>query len=137
MTRVMAPLLLVAVLVAIAVTGHWMRRPTETIALACADPVSGCAFAHSGAPARVRFDARPVPLEAFTLRVDAPGASRVSAEFQMVGMDMGFNRHDLRRAGDGQFVAQATLPVCVSGGRAWTLFLEVDGIRYSLPFSTG
>ncbi len=137
MKRVVAPLLLAAALAAIAVAGHWLQRPATAVAIVCDDPVAGCAFMHRGMPARVRFAARPLPLERFTLRVDAPGAARVSAEFQMVGMDMGFNRYDLHRDGDGRFVAQATLPVCVTGGRAWTLFLELDGIRYSLGFHTG
>lgn len=137
MKRVLAPLLLAAVLVAIAVVGYRAQRPVAAVAIACSDPVAGCAFVHRGLPARVRFATRPLPLERFTLRVDAPGATRVSVEFQMVGMDMGFNRYDLHRDGDGGFVAQATLPVCVTGGHAWTLFLELDGTRYSLDFHTG
>jgi hypothetical protein len=137
MKRVVAPLLLAAVLVAIAVAGHWMQRPATAMAIACKDPVAGCAFMHRGMPAQVRFAAQPVPLERFALQVDAPGTARVSAEFQMVGMDMGFNRYDLQRDGDGRFAAQATLPVCVTGGHAWTLFLELDGTRYSLGFHTG
>jgi hypothetical protein len=135
--RVLAPLLLVVALLAIAVAGHWLNRPAETVAVPCADAVAGCAFVHRGAPVRARFSARPVPLEAFSLHVDAPGANRVRAEFQMRGMDMGFNRYDLRRAGDGSFFAQATLPVCVSGRRDWVMYLELDGTRYALPFSTG
>ena len=137
MKRVIAPLLLAAALLAIAVVGYWAQRPVAAVAIACNDPVAGCAFVHRGVPAQVRFATRPLPLERFTLRVDAPGATRVSAEFQMVGMDMGFNRYDLYRDPDGRFVAQATLPVCVTGGRAWTLFLELDGTRYSLGFHTG
>lgn len=137
MKRVAAPLLLALALVAIAVAGYWAQRPAAAVAIACNDPVTGCAFVHRGMPAQVRFAMRPLPLERFTLRVEAADVARVSAEFQMVGMDMGFNRYDLHRDGDGGFVAQATLPVCVTGGRAWTLFLELDGTRYSLDFHTG
>jgi len=137
MKRVVAPLLLALALVAIAVAGYRTQRPATAVAIACNDPLAGCGFVHRGMPAQVRFATRPLPLERFTLRVDAPGATRVSAEFQMVGMDMGFNRYDLHRDADGRFVAQATLPVCVTGGRAWTLFLELDGTRYSLDFHTG
>ncbi|HEX7971929.1 MAG TPA: hypothetical protein VF501_06895, partial [Thiobacillus sp.] len=102
----------------------------------CADPLAGCAFHHRGALASVRFSTQPVPLNAFELRVRVPGASRISAEFQMVGMDMGFNRYDLRTMADGAFAAKVTLPVCVSGRRNWRLTLDVDGTRYVLPFST-
>lgn len=136
MKRVAVPLLLVTALVAIAVAGWWLKRPAEAVAIRCADPLAGCTFSHRGAAASVRFSAQPVPLEAFELTVTAPNAARVSAEFQMVGMDMGFNRYDLHPAARGAFSSKATLPVCVSGRRDWTLYLDLDGSRYALPFST-
>jgi len=136
MKRVLAPLLLVVALGAIAVAGYWLNRPPEAQAVACADPLAGCRFSHRGATVNVQFSARPTPLKAFELKVDAPKAARVSAEFQMNGMEMGFNRYDLRPAGSGAFASSVTLPVCVSGRRDWTLYLEVDGTRYALPFST-
>jgi hypothetical protein len=136
MRRVALPRLVAAALIAIAVAGWWAKRPAEAVAVICADPLAGCVFSHGGAAARVRFSAQPAAMEAFGVEVTAPGAARVSAEFQMVGMDMGFNRYDLRPTGDGAFAAQVTLPVCVSGRRDWKLFLDVDGARYELPFST-
>ncbi|MFP5403836.1 MAG: hypothetical protein ACLGG2_04020 [Gammaproteobacteria bacterium] len=136
MKRVALPLLLAAAFVAIAMAGWWLKRPAEAVAVACADPVAGCRFLHRGAAATLRFSATPAPMEAFRVELEAPDARRASAEFQMVGMDMGFNRYDLKPAGSGVFVAQATLPVCVSGRRDWTLFLDLDGTRYALPFST-
>ena len=136
MKRVWAPLLLVVALVAIAVAGWWLKRPAEAVAVHCADPLAGCAFSHRGATVNVRFSQQPAPLEAFELSVSAPGVTRISAEFQMVGMDMGFNRYDLRPAGRGAFASNVTLPVCVSGRRDWVLTLDVDGSRYALPFST-
>ena len=136
MKRIWAPLLLVVALVAIAVAGWWLKRPAEAVAVPCADPLAGCAFSHRGAPVNVRFSTQPAPLEAFELSVTAPVATRISAEFQMVGMDMGFNRYDLHPAPDGTFASKVTLPVCVSGRRDWTLFLDIDGAHYALPFST-
>ncbi|MHB1186029.1 hypothetical protein [Thiobacillus sp.] len=136
MKRVLAPLLLVVALVAIAVAGYWLKRPAEAVAVSCADPLAGCAFSHHGATVSVRFSKAPAPLEAFELSASAPGVTRISAEFQMVGMGMGFNRYDLRPAGNDAFAANVTLPVCVSGRRDWTLTLDVDGSRYALPFST-
>jgi hypothetical protein len=136
MKRVLVPLLLVGMLIAIAVAGYWLKRPAEAQAVACADPLAGCRLIHRGTPVIVRFSAQPAPLEAFDLRIDAAGVNRISASFQMNGMDMGFNRYDLHPAGPGGFVAHVTLPVCVSGRRDWTLFLEVDGTHYALPFST-
>jgi len=134
--RVLAPLLLMVALVAIAAAGYWLKRPAEAIVVSCADPLTGCTFVHRSVPVSVRFLTRPVPMEAFGLGVTAPGASKISAEFQMVGMEMGFNRYDLRPGKDGEFIAQITLPVCISGQGSWMLYLEIDGIRYALPFST-
>lgn len=136
MRRVLPPLLLVATLIGIAVAGWWLRHPADAIAVACADPLAGCRFSHRGTEALLRFSAAPAPMEAFRIEVQAPDTNRASAEFQMVGMDMGFNRYDLKRAGAEKLVAQVTLPVCVSGRRDWILYLELDGARYAIPFST-
>jgi hypothetical protein len=136
MKRVLAPLLLVVALVAVAVAGYWLQRPAGVIAVPCADPLAGCTFIHHGAPVRVRFLTRPVALEAFGLSVTAANAQKISAEFQMLRMNMGFNRYDLHPAKPGEFAANITLPVCVSGQRDWMLYLEIDSMRYALPFST-
>jgi hypothetical protein len=136
MKRVALPLLLALALLAIAVAGWWLKRPPEAQAVACTDPLAGCSFSHRGTTVKLRFSTHPTPLEPFELSVSAPGARRLSAEFQMVGMDMGFNRYDLHSTGDGTFVSRVTLPVCVSGRHDWRLFLDVDGTRYVLPFST-
>lgn len=136
MKRIWAPLLFAVALLAIAVAGYWLKRPAASVAVACADPLAGCTFSHRGMPVNVRFSRQPTPLEAFELRVATAGAGRVSAQFQMLGMDMGFNRYDLRPAVDGVFASTITLPVCVSGRRDWVLHLDLDGARYSLPFST-
>ena len=134
--RVLAPLLLVVALVTIAVAGYWLKRPAGAQAVSCADPLAGCAFSHRGATASVRFSVRPMPLEAFELRVRTGDAHHISAEFQMVGMDMGFNRYDLRPVADGAWASKVTLPACVSGRGDWVLYLDLDGSRYALPFST-
>lgn len=136
MRRILVPLLLVVALMGVAVAGYWLKRPAGAIAVPCADPLAGCTFIHHGAPVRVRFLTRPVALEAFGLSVTAASVQKISAEFQMLRMDMGFNRYDLHPGAPGEFTARITLPVCVSGQRDWMLYLEIDGIRYALPFST-
>lgn len=136
MKRVMMPLLLVVALAAIAVAGYWLKRPAEAQVIACANPLAGCEFSHRGTAVKVIFSTAPKPLEAFELRISAPGVTRISAEFQMNGMEMGFNRYDLRPAENGMLAAKVTLPVCVSGRRDWTMFLDIGGTRYALPFST-
>ena len=136
MKRVALPLLLAIALIAIAVAGWWLKRPAEAVAVACADPLAGCVFRHDGTDVTLRFSAQPEPMTAFGLTLQAPATRRASAEFQMVGMDMGFNRYDFKPAGEGAFAAQVTLPVCVSGRRDWMLILDLDGTRYAVPFST-
>lgn len=136
MKRVLGPLLLVVALVAIAVAGYWLKRPAEAVAVPCTDLLAGCHFSHRGAAVKARFSVHPAPLQPFELIVEASGSQRISAEFQMVGMDMGFNRYDLRPAGKGVFASKVTLPVCVSGRRDWILYLDLDGTRYALRFST-
>lgn len=133
--QVLLPLLLVLVLAAIAVAGYWLKRPAEAQPVSCAEPLRGCSFRHRGTTAEVHFSAPPTPLQAFQLSVRVPGAHRVSAEFQMNGMEMGFNRYDLHPT-NGVFGSSVTLPVCVSGRRDWTLYLDIDGAHYALPFST-
>ena len=136
MRRVLVPLLLVVALVAVAVAGYWLKRPAEAIAVSCPDPLAGCVFIHRGAPASVRFLNQPVALEAFDLSITSANARKVNAEFQMVSMDMGFNRYDLHPGKPGEFTARITLPICVSGRRDWMLYIDIDGTRYALPFST-
>jgi hypothetical protein len=134
--RLAVPLLLIVAVLAIAVASWWLKQPATATTIACADALAGCRFEHRGAPASVRFSVPPVPLEPFEIRLTGTTVERASAEFQMVGMDMGFNRYDLRRAADGALVARVTLPVCVSGRRDWVLYLDLDGRRYALGFST-
>lgn len=134
MKRVLLPLLLVVALLGVAIVGYWMKQPLVAQPVACANPLAGCPFTHHGEPAQLTFSNQPAPMEAFELRVTAPAAKSVSAEFQMVGMDMGFNRYDLHRATAKGFAAQVRLPACVSGRRDWILTLEIDGSRYAIPF---
>jgi len=133
--RLIVPVLVIAGLVGIALAGYWFRQQADARPVACSDPVAGCGFEHDGAPVQLRFSRLPIPLEAFQLDVRSVSAERISAEFQMQGMEMGFNRYDLSPT-PGGFKAQVTLPVCVSGRHDWTMFLTVDGTRYAVPFST-
>jgi len=104
--------------------------------VSCADPLAGCSFSHRGTSVSVLFVSPPSALNAFGLRVRAPEAKKISVQFQMNGMDMGFNHYDLRPAGNQTFSATVTLPVCVSGRHDWTAYFNIDGSRYALPFST-
>ena len=108
----------------------------EAQAIACVDPVQGCVFTHRGMPAQLRFSRHPTPMQPFSVELRVSGVMHASAEVQMVGMDMGFNRYDLQTTGPGIFVAHITLPVCVSGRRDWKFYLDVDSDRYVIPFNS-
>ena len=134
--RILLPLLLVLAFIALAVVGTLAKRPAQAQEIACADPLQGCVFTHRGRPAQLRFFSQPTPLQPFKMEVHAPSAKHASAQMQMVGMDMGFNRYDLHPAAPGIFNAQITLPVCVSGRRDWKVYLDVDNQRYVVPFKS-
>lgn len=135
LARVGIPLLLAGALIGIAAVGYWMKRPPDTRVLDCPDPVAGCTFMHRNQPVRLRLSGLPIPMQAFDLSLVAPGVRQAHAQFQMIGMEMGFNRYDLRPAAGGVLAARITLPICVSGRRDWMLSLEVDGVYYSARIS--
>ena len=134
--RLVLLLLIVLAFITVAVIGTRVKRIPQAQVIACADPVQGCGFQHRGTPVQLKFSRAPSSMQPFTLSLQAPGIQLVRAEFQMVEMDMGFNRYDLHAAAPGLLTAQITLPVCVSGRRDWKLYLEVDSQRYVVPFSS-
>lgn len=134
--RIWLALGLVVAFIALAIVASYVKRPSSSQAITCINPVKGCAFTYRGRPAHLRFSSHPASMQPFALEVRAPGASHVHAQAHMVGMDMGFNRYDLRRTRPGVFVAQLRLPVCVSGRRDWVLYLEVGQDRYSLTYNS-
>lgn len=87
---------------------------------------------------------KPVPLvRPFAIVVQTSGdePSRVEVDFEGVDMNMGLNRPQLLAAGNGRFVGETTLPVCVTGAMAWqaTVLLDFEGRQVAVPFafSTG
>ena len=136
MKRMLLLLLLVLAFIALAVVGTRAKRPAQAQEIACADPLQGCVFTHRGRAAQLRFFSQPEPMQPFRMELHVPSAQHASAQVQMVGMDMGFNRYDLHTTTHGIFNAEITLPVCVSGRRDWKLYLQVDSQRYVVPFSS-
>lgn len=104
----------------------------------CTDPVGeGCRFALAGQAVAVRFLSPPQALAPFVLRVSAPGASAIQANFAMASMDMGLNQYRLLPAGTGIWEAKVILPVCVTGRSDWVLTLTLDGAAVQIPFIAG
>ncbi|WP_371324985.1 hypothetical protein VX159_05570 [Dechloromonas sp. ZY10] len=86
----------------------------------------------------------PIPMvKPFTVRVRVSGlrVSAVEVDFAGIDMNMGLNRPQLVAEGDGRFVGEATLPVCISGQMDWqaTVLLTTERGRMALPyrFTTG
>ena len=130
------PLMIAMVLIIVALVGARMQPSSESQMIACTDPVIGCQFEHGGKTVQLRFSHSPMSLQPFTITLHAPGARQVQAEFQMQGMEMGFNRYQFTADNTGLFKARVTLPVCVSGRRDWKLYLQIDAQPYAIPFST-
>lgn len=130
------PLIIALLLIFVALFGARILPSTESHTIACTDPVAGCTFKHRGQTVQLRFSHSPTSLQPFTISLRAPGAHQVEGEFQMQGMEMGFNRYTFAPDKIGLFTARVTLPVCVSGRRDWKLNLQIDAQRYAIPFST-
>lgn len=129
------PLILMA-MIGLVVWLNAGRQDMPARAVVCADLVAGCTAQLGERGVSFGTDGAVKPLKPFHIWVRAPGAKKVDARFTMEGMNMGFNIHSLRDDGQGMFRASATLPVCVSGRRDWSMVLDVDGTRLTLPFVT-
>ena len=83
--------------------------------------------------------AQAVPLvKPFAVRLNSEGVDveRVEVDFEGIDMKMGLNRPQLQPQKPGEFVGEASLPVCITGGMAWqaTVLLEVGRQRIAVPF---
>ena len=137
MKRFAVPLLVIAALAALAIWGALRQSgPQPAQPIACSDPVAGCTFLHQGVPTSLRFSAQPEMLKPFMLSLAGPRLAKASVSFRMVGMDMGFNRYDLKPGADGRWAARITLPVCTVSRVDWIAELDLDGQLYSLTFSS-
>lgn len=90
---------------------------------------------------RVELKASPLPIpmvKPFTVTVRVEGAEvrAVEVDFAGIDMNMGLNRPRLEARGNGEFVGEATLPVCITGQMDWqaTVLLSTSGGRIALPY---
>lgn len=133
------------VLLGIALVGvvTWKLQPRADIAL----PLSACDLAREactadlprGGSVQLAMEPRPIPtLRPIRVHLKLRGfeADKVEVDFAGVSMNMGFNRPQLRAAGAGEYVGEATLPVCVTGRMQWqaTALLHAGRETISLPF---
>jgi len=92
-----------------------------------------------GGSVELAMGTHPIPLvKPFEVLVATTGVSpsRVEIDFAGVEMGMGYNRPVLAAKGEGRFMTEAVLPVCVTGQMVWqaTLLLETGHERIAIPF---
>ena len=132
----LVPLVLIALVGGVVWWNPAEKQPGEVQTLNCPDLRQGCTTLLDGRSVKVSVVGELKPLEAFQVRLEAPGAEKVEARFTMEGMDMGFNLYTLRAQTPGVFQARVTLPVCVTGRRDWIMHLDLDGNVLEVPFVT-
>ncbi len=125
--------------VALLYLGLVPRPAADVTSVPCPDIRVGCLL--PGQAGRVVFDDIPQAMQPFNVRVEAPRAAAVHVSFAMRGMQMGMNRYRLLPQGEGRWVAQVTLPVCVDGRADWDMTLELEGPslanrQYRVPFAS-
>lgn len=104
---------------------------TKLTALLCS-PSSPCELPGGGV---LRFVTVPRSDRPFELVLTGVGAQVPEVQFSMEHMNMGMNRYHFVRHGN-RWLANITLPYCVSGSRDWVMRLTVDNRHYTLPFNT-
>lgn len=111
------------------------------------EPELGCdlhrrackALLPGGGSIELSSSVQPIPMvKPFTVQVVVRGLtpSRVMVDFAGIDMNMGLNRPELLDQGDGRFVAEATLPVCITGWMDWqaTVLVETGSQRIAVPY---
>jgi hypothetical protein len=82
---------------------------------------------------------RPVPMMkpfSVEVRVQSMSLESVEIDFSGVDMNMGLNRFSLKDQGQGIWLAEATIPICVTGQMAWqaTVMLRRGQQQIAVPF---
>lgn len=108
--------------------------PVEPVIQSCADLAKGCTLTAPGGDVKLQTDQPPSAMHKFRMTVTAPGAKQISANLDMVDMDMGPNQYRLLPEGD-HFYADMLLPMCVSGRSDWLLTLIIDGKPVKVQFT--
>ncbi|MBK6632821.1 MAG: hypothetical protein IPG33_18285 [Betaproteobacteria bacterium] len=133
---------ILAMLLAAAIGYLWLPRADVSLPLVedCRLDRQACASTLPGG-GRVVVALEPMtgatasPLRV-SVSISGTQADRVEIGFQGVDMNMGLHVLPLAAVGEGRFVGETTLPVCVTGRMIWqaTVLLEVGRKDISVPF---
>jgi len=137
-------ILLIALVVVVGYKLSPMLLPKSDVTI---QPEAACDLNHQACAANLPGGGRielsssvqPVPLvKPFQVLVSVNGLapSRVEVDFAGVDMNMGLNRPQLQDQGNGRFVAEVTLPVCITGQMDWlvTVLIENGNQRIAIPY---
>lgn len=85
------------------------------------------------------IEPKTIPLvKPLRLKATVRGVSANNAEVDFIGlnMDMGFNRSKLKASGDGSFIGNGVLPVCVLTRMKWEarVMVQTDQGTIAAPF---
>ncbi len=114
---------------------HWLQRgPVYTNVLnvdhACNPVGKLCTASDAALAVTLGLGDSIQPLTTFPIKVELIGeeaakVQKVTVNFSMLNMDMGFNRFDLSQQADKTWRGQAILPVCSMGRREWRVTVEI------------
>lgn len=82
---------------------------------------------------------RPIPsLQPLRIEARVSGVEAKGVDFDLAGVDMkmGYNRLQLQPQGDGTFLGQSNLPVCITGKMKWlaTVIVDTGERKIAVPF---
>lgn len=130
----MSRYLFLLLLLALGACSKQAPPPAVPVIQTCADLAKGCTLSVPGGAVKLQTDQPPSAMRKFRMTVTAPGAKQVSANLDMLDMDMGPNQYRLLPEGD-HFYADMLLPMCVSGRSDWLLTLIIDGKPVKMQFT--
>lgn len=115
----------------------WNQQQTHTDT----QTIDSCSFLQEGCRFDKQANFKAIGLNnaksPFTLQAQnvSPHVKSIEVSFQMKGMDMGFNRFNLKPQGEGVWqLDRVYLPLCVAGRHDWLVIWKVDGQTYQAEF---
>lgn len=93
----------------------------------------------SGGRVELSSSVLPIPMvRSFEIRVATSGFTpgKVEVDFAGIDMNMGLNRPELALRAPGQYAAEVSLPVCITGLMDWqvTVLVETGAERIAIPY---
>ncbi|MDO4434354.1 MAG: hypothetical protein Q4B82_07235 [Alysiella sp.] len=119
---------------------NWWQKQQGNPAIvsdtACRITQNSCEFEHGQSLALLGVADNQTPFIA-EARGIPDHVQKITLSFSMRDMDMGFNRFELQKQGQGVWrLAQIHLPLCTANRHDWTVEWRVDEQKYTADFQT-